>query len=319
MYLFRFQLKFFLKCNQNCLKNAGNPRDMRRFQVSVSTQLLGLQEGGVSSVSENMFVHNNSKHGRKVKRGENGLIIEGIWSSRFYRFLCFHSHNFSTLLIFQLCPTFQICPIFNFAFFYARASILFFSFILHFVQCSILSNLQFCPIYNFVQFTILSDLEFCPIWSFVQLFDFVQFVSFDNIVCLAHSRLKFSILFLFIFLISYLARYKLKRFQSCFVANSRHLSRCCVSHHQGHFPRRRLDCRRSNRSNHRRKLLRRLTSHVWYSNSLVRIDHTSRHESSNSAKKFRRTRGCDFTIQIQTGVQRHARKIPLFIFGQRQH
>ena len=26
-------LKFFLKCNQNCLKNAGNPRDMRRFQV----------------------------------------------------------------------------------------------------------------------------------------------------------------------------------------------------------------------------------------------------------------------------------------------
>ena len=29
----RFQLKFFLKCNQNCLKNAGNPRDMRRFQV----------------------------------------------------------------------------------------------------------------------------------------------------------------------------------------------------------------------------------------------------------------------------------------------
>ena len=168
MYLFRFQLKFFLKCNQNCLKNAGNPRDMRRFQVSVSTQLLGLQEGGVSSVSENMFVHNNSKHGRKVKRGENGLIIEGIWSSRFYRFLCFHSHNFSTLLIFQLCPTFQICPIFNFAFFYARASILFFSFILHFVQCSILSNLQFCPIYNFVRFTILSNLQFCPIWNFVQ-------------------------------------------------------------------------------------------------------------------------------------------------------
>nr|XP_032620362.1 transcription factor COE1-like [Chelonoidis abingdonii] len=31
----RFFLKFFLKCNQNCLKNAGNPRDMRRFQVVV--------------------------------------------------------------------------------------------------------------------------------------------------------------------------------------------------------------------------------------------------------------------------------------------
>lgn len=32
---YRFFLKFFLKCNQNCLKNAGNPRDMRRFQVSI--------------------------------------------------------------------------------------------------------------------------------------------------------------------------------------------------------------------------------------------------------------------------------------------
>lgn len=31
--LCRFFLKFFLKCNQNCLKTAGNPRDMRRFQV----------------------------------------------------------------------------------------------------------------------------------------------------------------------------------------------------------------------------------------------------------------------------------------------
>lgn len=31
--IFRFFLKFFLKCNQNCLKNAGNPRDMRRFQA----------------------------------------------------------------------------------------------------------------------------------------------------------------------------------------------------------------------------------------------------------------------------------------------
>lgn len=31
----RFFLKFFLKCNQNCLKTAGNPRDMRRFQVCI--------------------------------------------------------------------------------------------------------------------------------------------------------------------------------------------------------------------------------------------------------------------------------------------
>ncbi|KAA0720413.1 Transcription factor COE1 [Triplophysa tibetana] len=62
----RFFLKFFLKCNQNCLKNAGNPRDMRRFQVVVSTTVS--VEGHVLAVSDNMFVHNNSKHGRRAKR-----------------------------------------------------------------------------------------------------------------------------------------------------------------------------------------------------------------------------------------------------------
>ncbi|CAF0999937.1 unnamed protein product [Adineta ricciae] len=62
----RFFLKFFLKCNQNCLKNAGNPRDMRRFQVVLSTTV-GL-ETPLLAVSENMFVHNNSKHGRRVRR-----------------------------------------------------------------------------------------------------------------------------------------------------------------------------------------------------------------------------------------------------------
>ncbi|ULT84621.1 hypothetical protein L5515_019188 [Caenorhabditis briggsae] len=62
----RFFMKFFLKCNQNCLKNAGNPRDMRRFQVvlSASARLDGL----LLAVSDNMFVHNNSKHGRRTKR-----------------------------------------------------------------------------------------------------------------------------------------------------------------------------------------------------------------------------------------------------------
>ena len=59
-------LKFFLKCNQNCLKNAGNPRDMRRFQVVISTQVS--VEAPSLAVSENMFVHNNSKHGRRAKR-----------------------------------------------------------------------------------------------------------------------------------------------------------------------------------------------------------------------------------------------------------
>ncbi|KAH9363176.1 hypothetical protein HPB48_011856 [Haemaphysalis longicornis] len=62
----RFFLKFFLKCNQNCLKNAGNPRDMRRFQVVISNQVS--VEGPLLAVSDNMFVHNNSKHGRRAKR-----------------------------------------------------------------------------------------------------------------------------------------------------------------------------------------------------------------------------------------------------------
>ena len=86
IFFFRYQLKFFLKCNQNCLKNAGNPRDMRRFQVSVSTSMLPLQDGGISVVSENMFVHNNSKHGRKIRRNENGLVVEGMEYFLKYRF-----------------------------------------------------------------------------------------------------------------------------------------------------------------------------------------------------------------------------------------
>ncbi|CDQ62345.1 unnamed protein product [Oncorhynchus mykiss] len=64
--VYRFFLKFFLKCNQNCLKNAGNPRDMRRFQVVVSTTVN--VDGHVLAVSDNMFVHNNSKHGRRARR-----------------------------------------------------------------------------------------------------------------------------------------------------------------------------------------------------------------------------------------------------------
>ena len=61
------------------MKNAGNPRDMRRFQVSVSTSVFPADGGAPNVVSENMFVHNNSKHGRKIRRNENGLVItEGI-------------------------------------------------------------------------------------------------------------------------------------------------------------------------------------------------------------------------------------------------
>ncbi|XP_072177156.1 transcription factor COE1-like [Diadema setosum] len=62
----RFFLKFFLKCNQNCLKNAGNPRDMRRFQVVISST--PNVDGHVLAMSDNMFVHNNSKHGRRARR-----------------------------------------------------------------------------------------------------------------------------------------------------------------------------------------------------------------------------------------------------------
>uniref|UniRef100_A0A1I8EYY9 IPT/TIG domain-containing protein n=1 Tax=Wuchereria bancrofti TaxID=6293 RepID=A0A1I8EYY9_WUCBA len=62
----RFFLKFFLKCNQNCLKNAGNPRDMRRFQVVLGTT--ARVDGPLLAISDNMFVHNNSKHGRRTKR-----------------------------------------------------------------------------------------------------------------------------------------------------------------------------------------------------------------------------------------------------------
>ena len=58
-----------MKCNQNCLKNAGNPRDMRRFKVAVSTVIS--IEGPLLAISDNMFVHNNSKHGRRTRRVES--------------------------------------------------------------------------------------------------------------------------------------------------------------------------------------------------------------------------------------------------------
>lgn len=64
----RFFLKFFLKCNQNCLKNAGNPRDMRRFQVVIANQIS--VDGPLLAISDNMFVHNNSKHGRRIRRAD---------------------------------------------------------------------------------------------------------------------------------------------------------------------------------------------------------------------------------------------------------
>ncbi|NXL54282.1 COE3 factor, partial [Podilymbus podiceps] len=81
----RFFLKFFLKCNQNCLKNAGNPRDMRRFQVVVSTTVN--VDGHVLAVSDNMFVHNNSKHGRRARRLDpsEGESPPGVRRARAHR------------------------------------------------------------------------------------------------------------------------------------------------------------------------------------------------------------------------------------------
>uniref|UniRef100_A0A8C1XB95 EBF transcription factor 2 n=1 Tax=Cyprinus carpio TaxID=7962 RepID=A0A8C1XB95_CYPCA len=70
----RFFLKFFLKCNQNCLKTAGNPRDMRRFQVVLSTTVS--VDGPVLAISDNMFVHNNSKHGRRSRRTDPNETVE---------------------------------------------------------------------------------------------------------------------------------------------------------------------------------------------------------------------------------------------------
>ncbi len=40
---------------------------MRRFQVAVATTY-DLDQSQAFVASENMFVHNNSKHGRKIKR-----------------------------------------------------------------------------------------------------------------------------------------------------------------------------------------------------------------------------------------------------------
>ena len=67
-------MKCFLKCNQNCLKNAGNPRDMRRFQVAIGTT--PNIETKLLAYSENMFVHNNSKHGRRTRRPEAGIGVD---------------------------------------------------------------------------------------------------------------------------------------------------------------------------------------------------------------------------------------------------
>ena len=53
-----YELKFFLKCNQNCVKGPGNPKSSRRFQLIITTT----EEMDVLCISQQIFVHNNSKH-----------------------------------------------------------------------------------------------------------------------------------------------------------------------------------------------------------------------------------------------------------------
>ena len=43
-------LKVFLKCNQNCLINAGNPRELRKFKVNQSSDLVSTEQDHVTSL-----------------------------------------------------------------------------------------------------------------------------------------------------------------------------------------------------------------------------------------------------------------------------
>ena len=58
------KLTFFMKCNQNCQKAAGNPKQQRRFLITFSTDAYGSTSMGYSN---SIFIHNNSKHSRTRK------------------------------------------------------------------------------------------------------------------------------------------------------------------------------------------------------------------------------------------------------------
>jgi len=73
-----FDLRFFLKCNQNCVKGPGNPRNSRRFQLIISTT----EEMDVLCISNEIFVHNNSKHERAKSFVQSNLsLVRGSKSS----------------------------------------------------------------------------------------------------------------------------------------------------------------------------------------------------------------------------------------------
>jgi early B-cell factor len=76
------------------LKNAGNPRDMRRFQVVISQQIN--VDGSLLAISDNMFVHNNSKHGRRTRRVDPSESVNTSGSST--------GSTVSTPMIKAICP-----------------------------------------------------------------------------------------------------------------------------------------------------------------------------------------------------------------------
>eukprot|EP01135_Chromosphaera_perkinsii_P004512 Nk52_evm6s287 gene=Nk52_evmTU6s287 len=64
----RFFADFAVKCNQNCLKYAGricNPDVVRKFQFAIVDTPVYDPAGVKLGLSESIFVHNNSKYGRK--------------------------------------------------------------------------------------------------------------------------------------------------------------------------------------------------------------------------------------------------------------
>ena len=99
-----------MKCNQNCLKNAGNPKDSRRrFQVAMYYHINGTVPIGCS---ESMFVHNNSKHGRRqaplretfVGDGETHTHRHTHTHTHTHMHARTHTHTHTRTHSFFLCP-----------------------------------------------------------------------------------------------------------------------------------------------------------------------------------------------------------------------
>lgn len=92
IYLCRFFLKFFLKCNQNCLKTAGNPRDMRRFQVR-----------------RDDFSSCEGSGGRPTVRDWENRVENTFCISCKIRSLLFPIHNFRKTFLVRFCLKWNLC------------------------------------------------------------------------------------------------------------------------------------------------------------------------------------------------------------------